>query len=150
VIIDKIENASLYAGLGKRIAAGLRYLQETDFSAVENGRHEIDGDDIYVLVMEYEPKPITEACWEAHRKYIDIQFVVTGVERIGVIDISELEAVEPYDAETDFLKLSGSGALFDFHAGVFILLYPHDAHMPGLAPDKKQSVRKVVVKVRAD
>jgi len=156
MIIDRIENAPLYVGLGKRIATALDYLGKTDFSRVPPGRCEIDGANLYALVQEYPTKPRETARWEAHRRYIDVQYLVSGVERIGYSPISSLQVIEAYDENKDALFLAGEGDFLLMRPGMFMVLWPEDAHMPGIAvaapatAGKPTPAKKVVVKVLAE
>jgi YhcH/YjgK/YiaL family protein len=146
MIIDQSENASQYYGLGTRIEAALRYLQDTDLANVEEGRYEIDGDAVFALVQEYDSKPKAEGFWEAHRKYLDVQYVSAGAEHMGYAPTANLLA-GAYEEATDFMKLEGDGEFFQLRAGSFCILAPQDAHMPGMAIDQPKPVKKVVVKV---
>jgi YhcH/YjgK/YiaL family protein len=148
MITQNIKNASLYFGLGERIAKGLKYLQQTDFSGMEPGKYEIDGSDVFALVQKYDSKPISEGKWEAHRKFIDVQFVAEGAEQMGYADIESLEVTKEYDAEGDYLLLQGKGCMLACSAGTFAIFGPQDAHMPCIAIDSPSPVKKVVVKVR--
>ncbi|NLX04980.1 MAG: DUF386 domain-containing protein [Phycisphaerae bacterium] len=150
MIIDRIDNASLYYGLMTRIGAGLRWLQKTNLETIQPGKHNIDGANLYAVVAEYQTKPVAQGFWEAHRRYIDIQYVADGVERIGYANLDDLREVEPYDEEKDFLKLQGAGDLFVVRPRTFVIFGPQDAHMPGISVDEPQAVRKVVVKVLID
>ena len=147
MIVDSLENAVQYYSLGPRIEAALRYLQQTDFSQVEVGRYEIEGDAVFALVQEYQTKPKSEGFWEAHHKYLDVQYVAAGAEHMGYGPV-ELMREGEYDTGNDFYKLEGEGDFFTLRAGYFAILKPQDAHMPGMAIDKEQPVKKVVVKVR--
>ena len=149
MIIDHLKNAAQYAGLGTRIEAGLAWLAATDFTTMAPGRYELDGKNLYALVQSYETRDPSLGKWEAHRRYIDIQYVVTGCEKMGYAEISTLKG-STYDAEKDFLFLEGTGDLLTCGPGTFVLFAPQDAHMPCLAIDKPQAVTKVVVKVLAD
>src|SRR5690349_10296377 len=73
MIVDKLENAGLYYGMGERLAAALRYVQQTDFQSLKPGRYDVRGDEIYALVQHYTPRAKDTAQWEAHRKYYDVQ-----------------------------------------------------------------------------
>lgn len=146
MIIDGIRNASTYYGLGPGIETALRYVQDTDFSGMEPGRYEI-GDGCYVMVQDYTSAPREQKRWEAHRAYIDVQFVASGRELIGYANIEGLQVVEDYDASKDVVWLKGEGSFVGADAGTFVLLFPHDAHMPGVEAVGPEAVRKVVVKV---
>ena len=147
MVIDSIKNASLYYGLGAGIEAALKLLEEKDFSDMTPGRYDMMGKYGYVLVSDVETSPISHKRWEAHRNYIDVQFIAKGAEIMGCTDISELKVDDKYSDEKDIVWLKGKGTFFDMREGMFAIFYPHDAHMPGVAEDQPTLVRKVVVKV---
>ena len=149
MIIDRLEKASLYQGVHKRLAAAFDYLQKTDLDKVEpGGTHEIEGRKVYVMVQQYETKPMEKGRWEAHRKYIDVQYVHQGAERFGYANLLELKPGN-YDEAKDFLSLEGEGKgdFFLVRQGTFVILFPQDAHMPGMAVSTPRTVKKFVVKV---
>jgi len=146
MIFDRLTNARIYAPLGHGIARALQYLEQTHLGALESGRHEIEGASLYVVASEYSTKEPADGRWEAHRRYIDLQYVVRGTERIGHAMVDQLEA-GPYDEQKDVMSLSGSGQFVTLEAGDFMILWPHDAHMPGIALDSPAPVKKIVVKI---
>lgn len=147
MIADLLCNADLYKNLQAGIRRGLEYLTSTDFTAIEPGRHEIDGQNIYAMVQDYEPKQPENAYWEAHRRYIDIQYVAEGIESIGYAPTETLQVTHPYDSEKDAVFLKGEGSLLTAAKGTFFIFFPQDAHMPGLTFDTVASVRKAVIKI---
>ncbi|MDD3840289.1 MAG: YhcH/YjgK/YiaL family protein [Clostridia bacterium] len=147
MIIDRLENKNLYSGLGNNVAKALDFLKNSDFSNMSPGRYEIDGEDVFAMVSEYQTKPKQEGVWEAHRRYIDIQFVADGIEGIGYSHLSELEITQDYDSDGDCLLLAGEGDFFVAKKGTFAILYPEDGHMPGIEVEQPSKVKKVVVKV---
>ncbi len=146
MIVDHISQAGLYAALGRPIETALEYLRRTDLAALSPGRHVIEGENIYASVSEYTTKPPGAGRWEAHRRYIDLQYVVKGTERIGYAPVDLLRA-EPYDGEKDVTWLSGEGQFVTLVPGDFMILFPSDAHMPGMAAGEPLPVKKVVVKI---
>lgn len=144
--MDDIRNASLYYGLGSGIEAALRYLETADFAGMEPGRYEI-GSKCYAIVQDYVTGPSEEKRWEAHRKYIDVQFVADGAELMGYADLAALRVLEDYDEAEDIAWLSGDGGFLAMRKGVFMILFPEDAHMPRVEVVESSAVRKVVVKV---
>lgn len=128
---------------------GLKYLQDTDFSKTENGKYEILEDKVFAIVQEYTSKPITECKFEAHKKYIDIQYIVKGEEKIGVSDLSDFKELTPYNEEKDIIFLSSDkkAEFIKLQEKEFMILTPEDAHMPSIAEGKPNYVKKVVVKV---
>jgi YhcH/YjgK/YiaL family protein len=128
------------------------FLKSTDLSGLELKRYDIDGDNLYAPVSEYLTKNEEDARYEAHQKYIDIQYVVSGKEMIGVAPMSQKKDVlEPYDSTRDieFLTVSGGENRLAMPDRFFIF-FPEDAHRPGLKDTENSPVRKIVVKVRVD
>lgn len=147
MIIDHLDSASEYYGCGVRLDAALRYLRNTDLRSLPSGRHEIDGENLFALVFEYQTKRVEDTFWEAHRRYIDVQYVEAGVERMGYAPLRTMRH-GPYDDEKDYVRAEGDGEFFLLRAGFFTVLWPHDAHMPGLVVERPAPVKKVVMKVR--
>jgi YhcH/YjgK/YiaL family protein len=148
MIVDALRNAILYRGLSPRIALAFDYLRNTDFRSVASGTFEIAGRDLYAIVQEYTTMGRTLGVWEAHRQYIDLQYVVSGTELIGYTHLGRLRPGR-YDEARDLLPLAGAeaGAFLTCGPGDFMLLFPEDAHMPRIAVAAPAKVRKVVVKI---
>jgi beta-galactosidase beta subunit len=83
MILDRIENAYLYAGLNAGFAKAFEVLTDPKLSQKKDGKYAIDGENIYYIIQRYTTKPFSESKLEAHRKYIDIQFLLAGTELIG-------------------------------------------------------------------
>ena len=148
---DNIQNTEKICNLSELINIGLNYLEKSDFSNIENGRYEILGDKVFASVQDYLSKPKESAKFEAHRKYIDIQYIVKGEEQIGVCNISNFNDFTPYDSEKDIVFLTpineNKAEFIRLKEKEFMILMPQDAHMPSIAIDKPSYVKKVVVKV---
>jgi YhcH/YjgK/YiaL family protein len=146
VIIDKIENYGQYSLIGKKIGSALEYIWNTDFGPLENGRHEIGGDEMYLLLSEYLTKDAAECKIEAHRKYIDVQYMIEGTEQVGYVPLARQVPVTDYDEKNDYILYKGQVSYIDFNEGMFAIFFPGDLHMPGVGK-KESQVRKAVVKV---
>ena len=146
MILDRLSHASTYEGLAPLLRRALQSLSSTDWGAVPAGRYDIDGSRLFALVSDYETQAESEVPWEAHRRYIDVQHVHSGVERIGYAHLSTL-AAGAYDDARDMLTATGHGGFVVLPAGTFAILWPHDARRPGIAVDVPVPVRKVVLKV---
>ena len=148
MIFDKIENINNYKGLG-RVYTALEFMAKTDFTKIPVGKYQLDGDNIYYMVQQYNTNP-DKTVAEAHKKYIDIQYIVKGEEIIAVapiqaekklVDAKEEKDVWHYECETQPMILKD---------GDFMVLYPSDLHLPGKAVNEPREVLKVVLKVLAD
>jgi len=150
MIFDQLKHAQIYFPLGERIQKALEYLMNTDLKALEPGKYEIDGDEIYSIVSQYDTKPVTSGKWEAHKKYLDIQYIVEGKEKIGYSFSNKMIVTQEYDDNKDIMFLKGEGYFLTAEAGHFALLFPSDIHMPGIAINISTPVKKIVVKVKID
>lgn len=149
MIADTFAQSRRYTSLSPRFAAAFAFLEKLAPDAA-TGRHEIDGDDCFALVQTYHTKSSAQAKFEAHRKYIDIQFVQSGRETLYWTPLSAItETTQPYADEKD-VALFATPARFtalNLQAGEFAIFFPEDAHAPGIELEGVGEVRKVVIKV---
>lgn len=127
--------------------AAYSFLKEEGLSEKELGKYELDGNGTYANIEEYTTKD--SAHFEAHRKYIDIQYLVKGKEYIRISSMENItKEVSLYSEERDiefFDKDEYTEHLLD--GSNFIVLFPHQAHMPCMKVDSNMYVKKVVVKI---
>jgi len=147
MIIDKIENLNIYANLSERLAKGIDYINNSDFSKIDLGTYKIEGDDVFAMVQEYDTRNIEDCKLEGHSKYIDIQYIIEGEEHIGLTSKNNQEIEEKND-ERDYAFFKGDSTLFKFNPSVVGIFFPDDLHMPCVGLNQISKVRKVVVKVR--
>jgi YhcH/YjgK/YiaL family protein len=148
MIIDKIENAHIYKNIGERISNSFEYIKATDLKTLPAGKYLIDGDNIFALVSEYKTKPESEGKLEAHRKYIDVQYVIEGEELMGYIPLGNQQILEPYKEENDIVFFTGDKSFTKVSEGMFAIFFPEDVHMPGIMTNESSTVKKLVIKVR--
>ncbi len=152
MIIDTLNNISLYSHLSPRLAQALQHLAETDFTQLDVGSYELDGKDIFVIVNDYQTQPKETKPFEVHRRYIDVQYVVSGEEEFGYLPLADQTPSKAYDEQRDFAEFDyqsnqANAAFIPLKAGMFALFFPQDIHMPGALATSK-AVRKVVIKVK--
>lgn len=147
MILDKIGNIKNYLGISTNMDTAINYMINNSFSDLEVGRHEIDGDSVFVLIQEYETKNIEEGKIESHKKYIDIQYVIEGSELIGYAPIEDLNVIKEYDDNNDFMLFDGEFETHRIEKGRFAVYFPHDGHMPTVN-DCKKKVKKAVFKIQ--
>ncbi len=97
MIVDRIENTRLYASLHKRFKKAFAALADPALAQKPDGRYSIDGDNLYYMVQHYTTKPVDQARFESHRKYIDIQVLLAGQELLGYVPTTGLEVTVPYE-----------------------------------------------------
>ncbi len=144
MIKDDIKNAEKYYSLHSDFKKAFEFLKNGTWVF---GKNELD-DKNYVNVQEYITKSLDAAKPEAHRKYIDIQFMIKGKERIGICDIEKTKPDVPYDEKTDLEFLSSDEIDFiTLDEGEFVIFYPNDVHMPSLELKTASNVIKAVAKI---
>ena len=149
MIADTLSQCRRYTALSPRFAVAFEFLRQLPADQ-PLGRHELDGDHCFALVQTYVTKPLAEAKFESHRKYIDIQFIQTGGETLLWSPMAALtEIVEPYDATKDiaFYATPPQVTPINLRAGEFTIFFPEDGHAPGLEYSGPTEVRKVVIKI---
>jgi len=149
MLIDYLQNADRYSPLHPGFARAFDFLRRANLAALPDGRHEIDGDRLFAIVSRGQGRGREHSLLEAHRRYIDIQFVIGGEDCIGWLPISDCQRVSsPYDAQKDLeLFFDRPATWVTVSPGVFAVFYPDDAHAP-LAT--REPIHKAVVKIRVD
>jgi biofilm protein TabA len=146
MILDRLEQAKRCMVLHPRLKAGFDFLLGRDLAKCPLGRYEIQGSQIYATVSADMGQGREQSPLEAHREYIDIQYVIEGDEWIGWDSVGpQLQIRDPYDPSRDILFFKNKPASWvQVPPGCFAVLFPEDAHAPlaGQGP-----VLKVVVKV---
>lgn len=147
MIIDHLDRASQYLPLSPLLAPCLEFLRTR--ADAQDGRYDLRGDDLFAMVQTYDTVPAAEKQWEAHRRYVDLQVVTDGFELMGYAPLDALTVVTDHDDAKDVAFLGGHGSFVRLDAGMFAILKPQDAHMPGVCVTTPQRVRKVVFKLTA-
>ncbi len=153
MIFDKMENISDYFDELPLLRRVNDFVEDFSSKKLEDGTYEIDGRRVFAMIQSYRTKQQTqEMMFEAHKKYIDLQYIVNGVEKIRWARLDTVDLVEEHYSEGKDIAFYEGDAMFDFTLtkGAFLLLYPEDAHLPGLSAQKDVNVRKIVFKIQID
>jgi YhcH/YjgK/YiaL family protein len=148
MILDKLENSDFYSSISNNLKTGFDFLKSTNLLSLETGRHEIDGNEVFALVSEYDSKKPEDCRLEAHQIYTDIQYLVSGKELIGFETLRNQEATSEYVPEKDIVFYKGEGIPLLIEAGMFAVFFPQDVHRPCMQVDQPEKVKKVVIKVK--
>ena len=163
MIFDRIENVNRYGGIHSNLDKAIEHVKGHSFLNVEDGTTEIDGENVYAMIMRYKSESADGREYEAHRSYIDFQMVVTGNETMICRRLEGLKTSVPYNADNDAELFDldttvgdslglpyGGGSELRMSAGDFVILFPEDAHVPKIATLEPEDILKVVVKIRID
>lgn len=147
MIYDSLDNLETYKNLSGDIYDSLVFLKQAD-PEIANGVYQLNPR-VKAIVSEYETKLENEYGYEAHRRFIDIQFLLKGEEMVCSLPLPKLKETKAYSADSDvaFYQAAAEPQQLPIGGGYFAVLFPQDGHMPQLCIEKPQPVKKVVVKI---
>ena len=147
MILARLEDAELYANIHSHFTQALAFLQENDLDKLTAGRCEIAGDDLFAIVVRNAGAGHSKAKLEAHREYIDIQYVLRGTDEMGWKSLEDCEIRQgDYDPQTDVELFSDlPSSWIRVCSGELAIFFPEDAHAPG---GSETEFHKIVVKVK--
>ena len=128
----------------------LSWIAEHDVAHMEAGNYEIQGQDLYVMIQDITTQPAQVRLPERHNDYLDIQYIVSGVERMGYVPYTGKESVQedPEGKDVTFYQDLEGETFIDVPPGCYCIFFSSDIHRPGCAAGEPCAVRKVVVKVK--
>jgi YhcH/YjgK/YiaL family protein len=150
MILDQLSASANYESLHPLFPKAFAYLSSFDVKT-EDGKYELQGQDLVAIVQRYQTAPSVDKLWEAHQIYGDIQVVYQGLENCGHADQKTLVVTKPYITEKDVEKYaapSSPTALLTLGRGNFAIFHPQDGHQPGVQVDAPAEILKVVIKFR--
>jgi YhcH/YjgK/YiaL family protein len=150
MIVSDLEHIDAQAEMTRSLTKAVEFLRLHDIQNLPDGKVEIDGDRVFALVQHYETIMTDTPSFEYHRKYIDLQYIISGAEVIGWAPVERMTITQAYDEEKDVCFGSvekGKRTPLYLQAGQVAVLYPEDGHAPKLAAGASSRVMKIVVKV---
>lgn len=149
--INQKELAIQYFKNPERWEKAFKFLKNERLDTLAPGNYELEDKDLFAIVQEYNTKTEEASRFEAHRQYADIQHMISGEERIGVLPLDSTIVAEPYDSIKDIVFLTANTNHFRLSSPErFFVLFLDDAHRPGVKIDNKGKVKKIVIKVRTN
>lgn len=149
--INKLEFAEQYQKNQELWDKAFAFLKEHNLDTIAPGKYPIVGDDVYASVTENPTKEMASSKWEFHKKYIDIQLLVKGKEKMGKTPVENLNVTDPYNETKDIgFGTYDKGEYYVAEPGTFFLFFPSDGHRPSLRMEGFDIVKKIVIKVRVE
>jgi YhcH/YjgK/YiaL family protein len=147
MIFDRLVNAERYFKTHPAFAAAFAFLRRPDLATLPDGRIELDGDKLFALIQRPAGKTRAAARLESHRKYADIQFVISGHEEYGWRALADAPPVsEEFKPDNDVAFYAGPPSIWlPTPAGYFVVFFPEDLHAPLVSTGQ---LHKAVIKVR--
>lgn len=148
MIFDHISNIGNYKGLKPNVVRAMEMIRDADFEKLENKTYLVDGFDFRFFILSYETRAVNDRP-EAHRNFIDIQYIISGKENIGVGQLKDMTEEVEANPEKDIWFYKGPMDYITLTSGMFAVFFPNDAHAPDISPNEgTNTVRKCVFKVR--
>ena len=146
MIIDKIENLKIYAQVNPLFPKVVEFIQQHDLNALEPGKYEIEGKDLFVNIQMAKGRTPEAAVIETHNKMIDVQIPLSDAETFGYTQRDLLPEAE-YNEEKDITKIPDLAAdsYLTCQPGMMAIFFPQDGHAPCIAgvPEIKKAIFKV-------
>lgn len=147
MIYDSLKHLDAYEGIYPQITRALKIIRDTDFSKQEDGTYEVDGFNFRYMLQSYTLDKRNETP-ESHKDFIDIQYLISGKELMGVAPIEEMTEVVEARPEGDIWLHRGPFDTVTVTGDRFVVFFPGDAHAPGIMPPEGPvAVRKCVFKI---
>lgn len=149
MIFDRLSNSKQYEKLNEKFKIGFDFLKNNNLKEMKDGRYDI-AEGVFANVQSLKTKNKTEKKWEAHKDYIDIQYVIKGEECMGYGILEDFKkVVVPYDKEKDIEFLDGEKFNYiNVNENDFVIFYPNDVHAPMLSVKEDVGIKKVIVKIK--
>ena len=147
--IDKKEFARQYRLNKTYWVKAFAFLKEHNLNLLPKGKYLIDSDNVTAAVTDTTSKDFDKTTWESHLRYIDLQCIRTGEEKMGVYRVVKSEVIKAYDDNRDIANYNAPGKFYVAGSRTFFLFFPSDAHRPNITPGGDKDVKKVVLKIRA-
>lgn len=151
MIVDKSSNLELYKELLPQLLLVKKFIDDhKNFEDIEYCKHLIDEENVFANVQQYITKNSNESRWESHRKYIDVQLIISGKENIGYASCETLTLVDEFTADNDiaFYKSPRNYTDIILSEGMFAIFYPGEAHLPCCISETASTVKKIVFKIK--
>ena len=147
--IDKKEFARQYHLNKTYWVKAFAFLKKHNLDSLPKGKYIIDGDNVTAAVTDTASKDFDKTTWELHRRYIDLQCIISGEEKMGVYPVAKSEVNKAYDDKRDVANYNAPGKFYVAGSRTFFLFFPSDAHRPNITPGGNKDVKKVVLKIWA-
>lgn len=150
MIFDTIKNKSNYSS-NELLSKALDYLEKLTLATMPQSSVVLIKDVLFANPVVLNSKPENECIYEAHKKYIDLHYILEGVEGIATADTSSLKETIPYNSEKDIAFYTGEkdGQYF-LKPGQFMVCWPTDAHKVAIMKDSPGTIKKIVVKIKVE
>lgn len=137
-------------GIEQELRKCYQFIKENDLSELQCGKYIIEGENLYVNIVNYQTKKAEECIWESHKKYLDVHYMISGCEKILLADVERMQ-VGQYFEDTDYVQMTGKEKGYTIlEKEDLLVLFPKDAHMTGCFVNESQCIKKAIFKVKIE
>jgi biofilm protein TabA len=147
-LTDQKEFAKQYQANKATWDKSFEFMKNNDLEKMAPGKYPIDGENAFASITEIIDNPLEKTGWESHKKYIDLQYIISGSEKIGVAPSATATVINPYNAQKDGAAYKIDNGIYDIATPKFFyLFFPENAHRPNIKVNEEK-VKKLVIKIR--
>ncbi len=147
MIYDTLENLNQYTGVFEHLDTAIEFIEKTNMATLPLGKTVVDGENVFVNVMEVEPQSGEGRTFETHSKYMDLQLDIEGVE-LCEVSLGEVDCAEEYDAEKDCATWNGeTSCALVLGEGRFAVFMVEEPHKPNIKAEGYPKIKKAVFKI---
>lgn len=148
--IDNAEFAKQYQTNKKYWDEAFAFITNTNLDTLSVGKHAIDGDNVFATVSDGPTKDLDKTSWEAHHNYLDFHLVISGREKVGVMNAKTAKVTSPYDPAKDVenFDINTKGDWYIEDPTTLYIFFPQNSHRPGVHVDGYDKVKKLVIKIK--
>lgn len=148
MIYTKKDNLKRYLGYSENLDTAIHFLENTDLNAIPQGKVVVDREEVFLNHSGYHTVAEKDASWEGHIEYADIHVLLSGNEKIGVSDRSELTETSR-DEKNDFVGYEGAVKVWcPMDETKVLIVFPEDVHMVKVHDPETADVDKLVLKIK--
>lgn len=145
---DKVEFAKQYTANKEVWDKAFAYFRDNNLDQMAPGKYPVDGENVTASMTENPTKDYDKTQWESHRKYIDLQYVVQGAEKIEVVPAASATVTKDYDEARDVIRYDAKGKQYEAKPGTIYIFFPQDVHRPNIKAEGFDKDKKLVLKVK--
>ena len=148
--LDNVEFAKQYHANKKYWDEAFSFISNTKLDTLSAGKHAIDGENVFAIVSDGPTKELDKTGWEAHHRYIDLHLVISGKEKIGVMNPATAKVTNPYNEAKDLVNFDNNtkGDYYTAEPTILYIFFPQNSHRPGIHVDGYDKDKKMVIKIR--
>lgn len=147
MIFDTLDNLVNYADIEPKLNDVIQYLENLDSGNLVEGKNEIQGDDLFLVLQNNILNAEPTETYEYHKKYIDLHIPVEGEEAM-VYGYGNNKEIKEYDSEDDYGLINCDlKQIFEVTENTFCLFLPDEAHEPNIKTSRCEKIKKYVIKI---